>query len=127
MPTRRIVTSAPVVVMKNWAVKFLGREQNDKPSFSPWILNSPLSSTPGARPRPSVPEPSDQRGQGFMLEKVWGGQAVNPSGIPVPVLFFTCCGTEQYLCLSVPFFLCLENGANEDLLNPFHQGHKSQT
>ena len=119
MPTRRMVTSAPVVVMKNWAVKFLGGEQNDKPSFSPWILNSPLSSSPGAGPRPSVPEPSDQRGQGFMLEKVWGD--------PIPVLFFTCCDTEQYLYLSVPFFLCLENGADKDLLNPFHQGHKNQT
>ena len=70
MPTSRIVTSAHVVVMKNWAVKFLGGEQNDKPSFSPWILNFPLSSSPGARPRPSGPEPSDQRGQGFTLEKV---------------------------------------------------------
>lgn len=67
MPTGRIVTSAHVVVMKNWAVKFLGGEQNDTPSFSP---NSPLSSSPGARPRPSGPEPSDQRGQGFTLEKV---------------------------------------------------------
>lgn len=79
MPTGRIVTSASVVVMRNGAVKFLGGEQNDKPSFSPWSLNSPLSSSPGARTHPSVPERSDQRGQGFMLEKMWGGQLVNPS------------------------------------------------
>ena len=46
----------------------------------------------------------------------------NPSS-----LFYMLCDTEQHLYLPKAFFLYLENGANKDLLNPFHQGHKNQT